>query len=181
MFSNDGLLSYISGSSRVPVIEYCLMRHSMSWFQSRILWRNWDRSYWPYQEGWPCVVCWHCRCTGASLHLLPSILTTKGAGLASSCVYAHTVQWMSLYKTNPSLLAIIYQRASLRQCAPQRCPVLVLTVVLDNHKGVVCIFSQLRSGTRLELTLEYISALKAGSRKLSLSWLRYLFFCMVHS
>lgn len=40
------------------------------------------------------------------IYCLPS-LATEGAGLASSCVYAHTVQWMSLYKTNPSLLAIV--------------------------------------------------------------------------
>lgn len=113
------------------------------------------------------------------IYCLPSLPQKEQAWHLHVSMRTPCSGWACIRQT-PAFLPS-YQRASLRQCAPQRCPVLVLTVVLDNHKGVVCIFSQLRSGTRLELTLEYISALKAGSRKLSLSWLRYLFFCMVHS
>lgn len=62
-----------------------------------------------------------------------------------------------------------YQRASLRQCTSQRCPVLVLTVVLDvlwsSQMRCVCSFLAEKSIIRLELPPEYMSALKASSRK----------------
>lgn len=53
------------------------------------------------------------RCLATSL---PSILTAEGAGLASSCVCAHTMQWISLYKTNPSLLAIVSKGVLVTVC-----------------------------------------------------------------
>lgn len=170
MFSNDCLLSYISGCSRVPVIEYCLMWHSVSWFPSRPGWRRWGDSYWQYKEGLPFVLCWPCRCAGDSFHLLPSFLaTTKGTGPVSSCVCATqaAVAKPAQDKAHPSCHHV--PRASWRCEASQWCPVRVLSVVLDvlwaPQMCCVCSFIAEERLIRLERTLECMSALRESPRK----------------
>lgn len=76
------------------------------------------------------------------IHCLPSLPQKEQAWHLHVSMRTPCSGWACIRQT-PAFLPS-YQRASLRQCAPQRCPVLVLTVVLDNQKGVVRVFSQLR-------------------------------------
>lgn len=120
-------------------------------------------------------ICWHCRYTGD----LPSILTTEGTGLVSSCICAHWVQRINLDTANPSLLAIILSEGVMKMhiVSTMACPCAnscaQCTVTLT---GVLCALAhswekchQARADTWVR------SCFASRFKEASLSWLRYLF------